>query len=210
MHGAFSPGGISSRASRLLLIHFVRWNPPLANNCTSFFASLEVWGTVATDFKQSSTWKLRLTVSTVCAPKSFAVFVRAKLAQQGEDEAPNKCTTIWWLSAFLDNTLSCYQRKGNAWQSSSATYTWWNICFTSTIKATSSCQNQSSTPVRLFVGLGPWSNCSFSEVSPNRAAQSKTTRTLLGLCLWMTGCCCKYHRGLPLGILSFLVWPCAM
>ena len=35
MDGALSPGGISFNTSRLLLIHFVRWNPPLASNCTS-------------------------------------------------------------------------------------------------------------------------------------------------------------------------------
>lgn len=48
--------------------------------------------------------------------------------------------------------------------------------------------------MRLFVRSGPWSNWSFNEVSPNQAAQSKTTYTLPGLCLWMTRWCGRYHR----------------
>ena len=158
-----------------------------------------------------------MTVSIVRTSKlallSLAVFLRAKLAQQGDDEAPNRCSNIWWSTTPFVKSLSSHQRKRKASESSGLTLTWRNICSTSANNATGYCRNRRRSPVRLFVKSGPWSNWSFKEVSLKRAAQSKTTLTLLGFWGWNIGWCGKYQSfpgGGSIRVKTFLAWPLAI
>ena len=53
--GALSSCGIVANTSRLLRIHFARWNPPFAKSAVNWFARFTALLVVETDFRQSST-----------------------------------------------------------------------------------------------------------------------------------------------------------
>lgn len=164
--------------------HLVSRKPPLFKSCDS---SLDRWiasPSESTDFKQSSTWKFCSTVLTALLLKSAqlsaAVFFKAKLAQLGEDTAPNRCMVIMYSSGSRSRFPLGHQRKRNVLWSSGFTRTWWNIASTSDINATGSWWNLVNTPTREFVRSGPCKSSSSRDLPWYLAEQSNTTRTFPG------------------------------
>ena len=104
-----------------------------------------------------------VTSAEKCWLWSSAIFRSAKLAQAGEDMAPNKWTDIWYSFSAQDKSPFGHHRKRRKEQSVSGTYTWWNIASMSTMTSTCSCRNLVRTPKREFVRSGPFNNKSLSD-----------------------------------------------
>lgn len=117
---------------------------------------------------------------------SSAILRSAKLAQAGEDTAPNKWSDIWYSFSAQDKSPFGHHRKRRKERSVSGTFTWWNIASMSTMTAICSCRNLVRTPKREFVRPGPFNNKSLSDFPLYLAEQSNTTQIFPGLRGWYT------------------------
>lgn len=97
----------------------------------------------------------------------------AKLAQLGEDVAPNRWTTILYFTIHWLKSPLGHHRNLNKSASSSGTRTWWNMASISDIRTIGYFLNLVKTPTSMLVRSGPCRRCALSEASLNDAPNQK-------------------------------------
>ena len=110
--------------------------------------------------------------------------LRAKLAQPGDEVAPNRSTVILYSTGLLHKSPPSHQKKRSKSLNSLVTWTWWNMDSMSRIIPTGSWRNLRRTLARVFVESGPCRRCLFSDSPLHSAAQSNTARILFGFFGW--------------------------